>query len=167
MIEINDWQQKRISNLIVEKLFGTLSGKKISILGFAFKANTNDTRESPAIKVCHELLEEGVNLSIFDPQVNKKQIEKDLGLKESQILENPTGEGSWSYCTSVIESTIDADAILILTEWEEFQKIKWDKVAKNMRKPSWIFDTRCIAKLDEAKKYGMNIWRIGINFLNN
>ena len=72
VIDINVWQQKRISSLIVEKLFGTLSGKKISILGFSFKANTNDTRESPSIKICKELLEEGANLAIYDPRVSQK-----------------------------------------------------------------------------------------------
>ena len=59
VVEINDWQKKRISNLIIEKLFGTVSGKKIAILGFSFKANTNDTRESPAISICKELINEG------------------------------------------------------------------------------------------------------------
>ena len=77
VIEINVWQQKRISSLIVEKLFGTLSGKKISVLGFSFKANTNDTRESPSIKICKELLEEGANIAIYDPRVSKKQIASD------------------------------------------------------------------------------------------
>ena len=76
---INKWQQKRISKIIVEKLFGNLSEKKISILGFAFKANTNDTRESPAISICKDLLEEGCFLSIYDPKV-KEQIDRELKL---------------------------------------------------------------------------------------
>ena len=74
VILINKWQQKRISKIIVEKLFGNLSEKKISILGFAFKSNTNDTRESPAISICKDLLEEGCFLSIYDPKVKKEQI---------------------------------------------------------------------------------------------
>ena len=168
VIEINSWQQKRISNLIVEKLFGTLSGKKIAVLGFAFKANTNDTRESPAINICKELLQEGANLYIYDPQVNKKQIGMDLELNDNDNDNDyknfNSNEGSWKFAKSIFDSTKNADAILILTEWNEFQSINWKEIAENMRKPSWIFDTRCIADLDEAHKYGINIWRVGVDF---
>ena len=65
---------------------------------------------------------------------------------------------------SIIDSTNNADAILILTEWNEFKSINWKEISDRMRKPSWIFDTRCIADLDEAEKYGINIWRVGINY---
>ena len=78
VVKLNNWQQHRISKLIVRKLFGTLSNKKIVILGFAFKANTNDTRESPAINVCKDLLEEGASLVIHDPKVSSDQINIDL-----------------------------------------------------------------------------------------
>ncbi len=161
VIEINAWQQKRISSLIVEKLFGTLSGKKISVLGFSFKANTNDTRESPSIKICKELLEEGAILAIYDPRVSKKQIETDLERKEFANPNDEKNEGSWSFCDSIIDSALNSDAILILTEWNEFKEVNWEVISNVMRKPSWIFDTRSIANLDEAKKYGLNTWRIG------
>ena len=78
VIDINNWQRNRISRIVVEKLFGTLSGKTIGILGFAFKANTNDTRESPAIEICKDLIEEGVKLQIYDPKVSFENIEIDL-----------------------------------------------------------------------------------------
>ena len=159
-IEINNWQQKRISNIIVEKLFGTLSGKKISILGFAFKANTNDTRESPSINVCKELIEEGSYLSIYDPKVNNHQIENDLGIKENRD-KSLKRESCWEYAQSIIESVNGADAIVILTEWDEFKNIEWETVVKKMRKPSWVFDTRSVANLKLAKQNGMNIWRVG------
>ena len=71
VVDINQWQNKRISELIVEKLFGTITGKKIAILGFSFKANTNDIRESPAITISKELMLEGCHLSIYDPKVNR------------------------------------------------------------------------------------------------
>ena len=74
VIEINNWQKSRIAKLIVNNLFGNVSGKKITILGFAFKANTNDTRKSPAITICKDLIEEGAFLSIYDPKVTKKQL---------------------------------------------------------------------------------------------
>ena len=72
VIDINNWQKSRISRLIVNYLFGNVSEKKIAILGFAFKANTNDTRESPSIDICNHLLEEGAYLSIYDPKVDNK-----------------------------------------------------------------------------------------------
>ena len=89
IVKLNNWHQHRISKLIVKKLFGTVSGKKICILGFAFKANTNDTRESAAINICNDLIEEGAVLFIHDPKVDPKQIEKDLNRKENnQLKEN-------------------------------------------------------------------------------
>ena len=84
IIKINNWQKKRISRLIVEKLYGTVTLKKIVVLGFAFKANTNDTRESPAISIVKDLLENGAEIIISDPKVNSSQIARDLNLKENQ-----------------------------------------------------------------------------------
>ena len=78
VVKLNNWHQNRISQLITKNLFGTLSNKKIIILGFAFKANTNDTRESAAIQICKDLLEEGAYLVIHDPKVSQNQIESDL-----------------------------------------------------------------------------------------
>ena len=164
VIDINIWQQKRISRLIVEKLFGTLSGKKISVLGFSFKANTNDTRESPSIKICKELLEEGANIAIYDPRVSKRQIASDLGKEDAFNNKNIKNEGSWSFCNSIKDSALNTDAILILTEWSEFKEINWEEISNIMRKPSWIFDTRSITNLNEAKKCGLNTWRIGKEF---
>ena len=94
VIYLNNWQQERIYKLIVKNLFGTINGKKIIILGFAFKANTNDTRESPAISLCNNLLEEGAILSIHDPKVSRKQIEKDLP-KFHNVLEKSNASGTW------------------------------------------------------------------------
>ncbi len=163
VLDINNWQSERILNIIVKNLFGTLSGKKISILGFAFKANTNDTRESPAIKICKGLIEEGALLKIYDPKVEEFQIEKDLG--QPQLIKNDNNSG-WNFSKSLLDSTKSADAIVILTEWLEFEQIDWEEVAPMMRKPSFIFDTRGISNINDAEKYGIKCWRIGSN-LNN
>jgi len=160
VIDINEWQTKRISKLIVEKLFNTISCKKISILGFAFKANTNDTRESPAIKICHELLEESCKIAIYDPKVSPKQIENDLNTKESKKFSN-NEKGEWNFSNSVIDASKNSDAIIVTTEWEEFKKIDWEKVYKEMRKPAWLFDTRSIVDVEKVKSSGINFWRIG------
>ncbi len=161
VVDINNWQTKRITNLIVEKLFGTISGKKIAILGFAFKANTNDTRESPAIYICKELIEEGGNLFIYDPKVNPEQIESDLNQPPSQDFNPENLFGSWFFSKDIINTIESSDAIVVLTEWEEFKSLDWKLIAQKMRSPSWVFDTRSIINISEAKKQGINVWELG------
>ena len=160
VIELNDWQRERISKIIVNRLFGTISGKKIAILGFAFKANTNDTRESAAIDICKNLLEEGGNLRIYDPKVSTQQIEKDLNCQENLKGEN-SDLGNWIFTKSIEEASNDADGIIILTEWEEFKYINWEKISGLMRKPSWLFDTRLVSDTNEAASFGIHIWALG------
>ena len=160
VIEINNWQKSRISRIIVNYLFGNLSGKKIAILGFAFKANTNDTRQSPSISICKDLLDEGAKLSIYDPKVEEKKIEADLEIKSSKDLINEDS-GEWKYCASVELASSSTDAIVVLTEWNEFQNIDWDNLISSMRKPSWIFDTRSCIDLEKARNAGFNVWQIG------
>ena len=162
VIDINSWQQKRISEIIVNKLFGTVSDKKICILGFAFKANTNDTRQSPAISICNDLLEEGANLFIYDPKVSEKQIKLDLASDKNY---SNNERGSWQFTKNIDESVEEADAIVILTEWDEFKYLDWGKISILMRSPAWVFDTRSICNLKEAIKHKMHTWSLG-NGLN-
>jgi len=166
VIKLNDWQQHRISKLIVRKLFGTLSNKKIVILGFAFKANTNDTRESPSINISKDLLEEGASLVIHDPKVSSDQINFDLKFEsKNQLAEEKYNsynlEGKWQKVNDLEASFQDADAVILLTEWDEYKNIKWKEVSQQMRKPSWIFDTRSITNPSEVRNAGLNLWRIG------
>ncbi len=167
VVKLNNWHQHRISKLIVKKLFGTVSGKKICILGFAFKANTNDTRESAAINICKDLLEEGAILFINDPKVESKQIARDLQLQENKNLEmNDNVEGVWSYSEDILFASKGADAIVVLTEWEEYSKLNWEEISKNMRKPSWLFDARSIISPEQVISCDMNLWRIGDGYNN-
>ena len=167
VVKLNDWHQHRISRLIVKKLFGTVSGKKICILGFAFKANTNDTRESASINICKDLLQEGALLFIHDPKVDKKQISKDLLKEESVKLKNSDKknesqiEGEWCFVDNILESFKDADAIVILTEWEDYFKINWEKVSFSMRQPAWIFDVRSVLSKENFPISNLNVWRLG------
>lgn len=154
VLDINSWQQKRFVELIVKKMFGTIAYKNIAILGFAFKANTNDTRESPAIFICKKLLEEGAKLKIYDPKVTPKQIEKDLNKTSQNIKE-------FIVSNSMNETFEEADAAIFLTEWKEFQGLNWDQISVKMRKPSWIFDTRSIIDAEKVKAKGINIWQVG------
>ena len=158
---INDWQQKRITKIVIEKMFGTISEKKIAILGFAFKGNTNDTRESPAIKICKDLLDDGSHLSIFDPKVNEIQIANELGINGKKPSNLESGSGSWTFADSINNSAKDADAILILTDWVEFHSLDFKELSLIMRRPCWIFDTRNIVDEKIAKSFGFKIWKIG------
>lgn len=167
VLNINEWQKKRISQIIVEKLFGTLHGKKIGVLGFSFKANTNDTRESPAIDIVIDLLEEKAQISIFDPKVTENSIEKELRnaflkLKSRNMnnIENSELE-NWNYCKEISEVFNNSDALIFLTEWEEFKLIDWEKVYSSMRYPAWIFDCRSIINAEKARKHGLNVWTLG------
>ncbi len=160
VIEINNWQKERISRIIVSYLFGNVSNKRIAILGFAFKGNTNDTRQSPSISICKDLIEEGAHLAIYDPKVEHSRINEDL--KE---IQNPNFDyqniGNWEICSSIKEAAFESDAIVVLTEWDEFLHINWQTLIKSMRKPSWVFDTRSCINHDMAKNVGFNVWEIG------
>ncbi len=168
VIEINSWHQKRISEIVVKKLFGTVTNKKLVILGFAFKANTNDTRESAAISICKSLINEGANLLIYDPKVNATQIEHDLNIspEKSKKDKNPLlneKSGKWEHSKSIhnLEVFNNAYAILILTEWEEFRKLNWTEIAKKMIPPAWVFDSRSIINTNEVRNAGLSLWRLG------
>ncbi len=167
VVKLNNWHQHRLSKLITNKLFGTITGKKICILGFAFKANTNDTRESAAITICKDLLEEGAFLSIHDPKVSKKQIERDLNSKSlknlnySELSDFFNYEGQWAYEEDINNAAENSDAILLLTEWDEYLKINWKKISTKMRNPAWIFDSRSILDPKEIKDSDLLLWRIG------
>ena len=148
VLEINYWQKNRISSLVIDKLFGTITGKKISIFGFAFKSNTNDTRESPAINICKNFLNEGCELQIYDPKVNEKEIASKLGKNEKNVDPNI---GNWHKSNTIKDSVKNADAIVVLTEWEEFKKIKWDQISELMRKPLGYLILEIFVKNRELK----------------
>ena len=156
---MNNWQKHRISSLIIQKLFGTVSSKKILILGFSFKPETNDTRESPAIEICKDLIENGAELLINDPKVSKVQIEIELGLKEFE--NNNRNIGKWQFITDINKAAENADAIVIVTEWEEYKNLNWRKLSDLLRKPSWIFDTRGIIPISLLKELNSYYWQIG------
>ena len=161
---INNWQKHRISSLIIQKLFGTVSNKKILILGFSFKPDTNDTRESPAIEISKDLIENGAELLINDPAVSKMQIEMELGLKEFE--NNNRNIGKWQFIADINKSADNADAIVVVTEWEDYKNLNWRKLSDLLRKPSWIFDTRGIIPISLLKELSSYYWQIGSPSIN-
>ena len=169
VVALNTWQQHRISRLVVQKLFGTVTGKRLALLGFAFKADTNDTREAPAICIANDLLEEGAQLAIYDPKVDSEQIARDLQLLASSPPDaqaGPTraalsGEGTWWTCSNVAAAVAGVDAVLILTEWQQFRQLDWAALAPLMRRPAWVFDARAVVDPDAVRASGLMLWRVG------
>jgi len=166
VVTLNTWQQQRIAQLVVNSLFGTVSGKRIAVLGFAFKADTNDTREAPAIRICRDLIEEGALLAIVDPKVDPAQMARDLEkapvAPEHARQPGPLGaEGTWTYEHSPLEAARGADAVLILTEWEDYRHLDWEAFHGVMRRPAWLFDARAVADPTAARAAGLNVWRVG------
>ena len=156
VIGMNDWQKRRFSNRIINSLFNTVNGKRIAILGFAFKKDTNDTRESPAIYVGRDLLEEEASLAIYDPKVTSDQIYLDLGAKSE-----PNREEKIEVCSDAYEAVEGAHALAILTEWDEFRDLDYRKIYDRMMKPAFIFDGRNIANRKELIDIGFNVYAIG------
>jgi UDPglucose 6-dehydrogenase len=162
VLDLNAWSQKRISRMIVKALFGTLRDKRIAVLGFAFKANTNDTRESPAIGICRDLLHDGATLSIHDPHVSFESIQSLLAVDDAGVQLS----GMVEKAPTVLRACDGADAVLILTDWHHYRELDWATLAQRMRRPAWVFDTRRGTNLAEAEAQGLETWQIGRGGLN-
>ena len=153
VLNINNWQKKRFADNVVDSFFNTINDKVIAVLGFAFKKDTNDTRKSPAIDICKRLLEERATLNIYDPKVESEKI--------FQNLESNNQHSRVNICSNSIETFQNANAILILTEWDEFKQIDFIKAFEVMKKPAWIFDGRNILDHQELKTIGFEVKAIG------
>jgi len=160
VIIMNDHQKNRFSANIVKTLYNTVADKKIAFLGWAFKKDTNDTRESAAIYVADNLLNEQAKLSIYDPKVHEKQILNDLNyLKTRSNEENlrliSTNNDAYKACE-------DAHAIAILTEWDEFKALDWKKIYDQMKKPAFVFDGRNLLDGEKLSEIGFTYYQIGV-----
>ncbi|MBC8128456.1 MAG: nucleotide sugar dehydrogenase, partial [Gloeobacteraceae cyanobacterium ES-bin-144] len=132
--------------------------KRIAILGFAFKKDTNDTRESPAIHVCRDLLREHAQLAIYDPRVEPDMIRQDLievGVSPELIASNLT------ICEDPYSATKDAHALATLTEWDEFKTLDLARIYQLMLKPAFVFDGRAVLSSAALKEHGFEAFIIG------
>lgn len=153
---------------IISGMFNTVSRKKIAVLGFAFKKDTGDTRETPAIDVCNGLIKDGANLCIYDPKVEEDQVYNDLSMDKFM----------WDYPDSptkrdvrVRDSTVvyrepyacmdGAHGVAVLTEWDEFKQYDWKKIYDNMVKPAFVFDGRNILDHQYLRDLGYIVYAIG------
>lgn len=159
VIILNDYQKRRFANNIINKLYNTVSGKKITILGWAFKKDTNDTRETASMYVADILMEDKAQICVYDPKVKKEGVYADL-----DYLQTRTKEENRDLITvknDPYEACQDAHAVVILTEWDEFKQYDWQMIYNSMKKPAFLFDGRNIIDRKEIQKIGFIIETIG------
>ena len=167
VVVMNDYQKRRFSEDVVKTMFNTVSDKKIGIWGFAFKKDTNDTRESAAIYICRDLLRERARLCIYDPRVPEKQIRHELLAACTDMSGHLTEKDRWLVENNVIvagdcyEAADDAHAIAVLTEWDEFNELDFERVHKSMHRPSFLFDGRNLLDPVKMDSIGFEMHAIG------
>jgi UDPglucose 6-dehydrogenase len=161
VIVMNDHQKRRFAFNVVRNLYNTVSGKKIAFLGWAFKKDTNDTRESAAIYVADYLLNEQAEIRVYDPKVTVKQIYADLDYLGSRAPEE--NHASVVAVDDPYEVCKDVHAIAILTEWDEFKDYDWERIYNNMLKPAKIFDGRNLLDAGKLADIGFIVQPIGAN----
>ena len=150
VIGMNEYQQDRFVQTIIREMFHTVVGKKIALLGFAFKADTGDTRESPGIHVARKLLEERAILAISDPQALDNARRDLAGLA-----------GEVEYEADPYRAAAGAQALAVITEWRDFQALDYEKVFASMRKPAFVFDGRNILDHQRLFEIGFNVYPLG------
>jgi len=160
VIIMNDYQKKRFASQVISSMFNTISGKRIAIFGFAFKKDTGDTRETASVYVSKFLLEDRAKLCIYDPQVLPDQIYKDF-MDYKAIPEDLSKQDHITISNDPYEAALDAHAICILTEWEEFGKLDYEKIYNGMAKPAFLFDGRNVINVKDMEKIGFHVFSIG------
>ncbi len=159
VIKINDHQKTRFAEKIIQTMYNTVNGKKIAFLGWAFKKDTNDTRESAAIYVADHLLEEQAEISVYDPKVLDVQIYKDLDYLATRTLEE--NKSLLQVETNPYDAAAGAHGLAILTEWDEFKDLDWAKIKTQMKKPAFIFDGRKLLDGKKLTEMGFVYYAIG------
>src|SRR5690554_5702770 len=159
VIIMNDHQKERFSDKIIKTLYNTVNGKNIAFLGWAFKKDTNDTRESAAIYVADHLLEEEANIVVYDPKVSAEQIYKDLDYLGTRSPEE--NRRLVKVVNNPYEACDQAHAVAVLTEWDEFKTYDWQQIYDNMYKPAFVFDGRNILDKEVLVEKGLMVYSVG------
>lgn len=159
VIKMNDYQKSRFALNIIQTLFNTVSGKKIAFLGWAFKKDTNDTRESAAIYIADMLMEDKAEIAVFDPKVSEEQMLADLDYLNTRKEEE--NRELLNVVEDPYEALKDAHAIAVITEWDEFKDYDWQRVYDAMPKPAFIFDGRNILDHAKLREIGFQVKAIG------
>lgn len=176
VVDMNEYQKARFSKRVVDTLFNTITGKRIAVLGFAFKADTGDTRESAAITLIKNFQNEKALINVYDPQVPHSQIWQDLqevnpGMpldvcKLSVLVllmyaDRSIVQKQVTISASAMEACKNAEAVVIATEWKEFKEIDWESVYSQMNKPAFVFDGRLLVDAEKLRKIGFTVRAFG------
>ena len=157
VVKMNDYQRNRFVDKMISTMFNTVAGKKITLLGFAFKADTGDTRESPAIYVTKQLVEEQAKVIISDPKAIPHAKDDLASLDQSKV----------SFEEDPYKAVEGVDAIAVMTEWKSFKDLDFEKIYSSMNKPAFIFDGRNILDHKKLFEIGFNVYPIGKCALEN
>ena len=167
VVRMNDYQKRRFAERVVRTMFNTVSDKRLAIFGFAFKKDTNDTRESAAIAVCRDLLRERARLAIYDPRVEPEQILRELesactdlggvlSAQDRELIQNNV-----EVCGDATTAADGSHAIAVMTEWDEFRDLDFEAIYASMRKPAFVFDGRNLLPADRLRGIGFEVHAIG------
>ena len=161
VVSFNNHQKRRLSQMVIEDCHNTLSGKKIAILGVAFKKDTNDSRGAPALSIFDHFLEEGASLQVFDPQTKKPHFIQEY---QSYFWNKPPSESDLErvcFFESVAEAAAGSSCIVVLTEWDQFKTIDWKELYKNAKKPARLYDFRAVIDSKAAREAGFKVFVVG------
>jgi len=162
VILMNNYQKKRFSEKMVAKMFNTVTGKKVSILGYAFKKDTGDVRETPSMFVVRDLFSEGAKIHVYDPQVTREDMWSEMQYTCGISPDNtPKLDENVITSESALAACEGSHAIAVLTEWDEFKTLDYEKIYASMSKPAFIFDGRNILDHDKLREIGFEVHAIG------
>ncbi|KAI8322665.1 hypothetical protein GQ54DRAFT_142517 [Martensiomyces pterosporus] len=165
VLRLNDFQTSRFAATIAQTVQGGLHGKRVACLGFAYKSDTGDARNTPAGNVCRDLLQSGAHLSIYDPKVPEHHIVEKMGSYASESA------GSWDdrirICSDVYAAVGQAQAVVVLTAWSEFAHIDWARVLARMKRPAYVFDGQVMLDHEALRRLGFCVYSIGKTHVTN
>lgn len=162
VIVMNNYQKKRFSEKMVSSMFNTVTGKKIAILGYAFKKDTGDVRETPSMFVVRDLVMEQAKIHVYDPQVSREDMWTEMKYTCNLSEESHPGlEAAVTTATDAYAACDGAHALAVLTEWDEFKELDYARIYKSMAKPAFVFDGRNILDHDGLRKIGFEVHAIG------
>ncbi|CAO3703305.1 unnamed protein product [Rhizopus stolonifer] len=166
VVIMNEYQKKRFVRNVISTLFNTITNKRIAVLGFAFKKDTGDTRESAAITLIKDFIQENAHVAIYDPKVEHEQIYMDLS-EPGVVDTRKQVEKQITICSSAYEAAKGADAVVLVTEWDEFKSdaLDYKQIYENMNKPAFLFDGRLMLDAVELREIGFKVHIIGKNEL--
>mmetsp|Transcript_22957 Transcript_22957/g.91049 ORF Transcript_22957/g.91049 Transcript_22957/m.91049 type:complete len:472 (-) Transcript_22957:529-1944(-) len=162
VVKMNDYQKSRFAKNVVRTMFNTITGKKIALLGFAFKKDTGDTRETAAAFVCKDFVDEMAKVHVYDPQVTREVM-----MQEFKYTLNLTETTQPGFSDLIVTETdpyaaaAGAHALCIVTEWDEFKTLDYQKLYDSMAKPAFVFDGRNIVDPKKLKDIGFQVYMIG------